>query len=52
MAAAVSASPAQKVLIPVEQCRVHVAGVVEKALSRYIEDAVAVIRSYQSTPAG
>ena len=50
--AAVSASPAQKVLIPVEQCRVHVAGVVEKALSRYIEDAVAVIRSYQSTPAG
>ena len=52
MAAAVSASPAQKVLFPVEQCRVHVAGVVEKALSRYIEDAVAVIRSYQSTPAG
>ena len=52
MAAAVSASPAQKVLIPVEQCRVHVAGVVEKALSRYIEDAVEVIRSYQSTPAG
>lgn len=50
MAAAVSASPAQKVLIPVEQCRVHVAGVVEKALSRYIEDAVAVIRSYQSPP--
>lgn len=52
MAAAVSSSPAQKVLIPVEQCRVHVAGVVEKALSRYIEDAVAVIRSYQSPPAG
>ena len=52
MAAAVSASPAQKVLSPVEQCRVHVAGVVEKALSRYIEDAVEVIRSYQSTPAG
>ena len=52
MAAAVSASPAQKVLIPVEQCRVLVAGVVEKALSRYIEDAVEVIRSYQSTPAG
>ena len=47
MAAAVSESPAQKVLIPVEQCHVHVAGVVEKPMSRYIEDAVAVIRSCQ-----
>ena len=47
MASAVSESPAQKVLIPVEQCHVHVAGVVEKPMSRYIEDAVAVIRSCQ-----
>ena len=47
MASAVSESPAQKVLIPVEQCHVHVAGVVEKSMSRYIEDAVAVIRSCQ-----
>lgn len=47
MASAVSESPEQKVLIPVEQCHVHVAGVVEKPMSRYIEDAVAVIRSCQ-----
>lgn len=47
MAAAVSASSAQKVLIPVEQCCVHVAGTVEKTLSKYIEDAVNLIRSYQ-----
>ena len=47
MASAVSESPAQKGLIPVEQCHVHVAGVVEKPMSRYIEDAVAVIRSCQ-----
>ena len=47
MASAVSESPAQKVLIPVEQCHVHVAGVGEKPMSRYIEDAVAVIRSCQ-----
>ena len=47
MASAVSESPAQKVLIPVEQCHVHVAGVVEKPMSQYIEDAVAVIRSCQ-----
>ena len=47
MAPAVSESPAQKVLIPVEQCHVHVVGVVEKPMSRYIEDAVAVIRSCQ-----
>ena len=46
-ASAVSESPAQQVLIPVEQCHVHVAGVVEKPMSRYIEDAVAVIRSCQ-----
>ncbi len=47
MAAAVSTSQAQKVLIPVEQCRVHVAGIVEKTMSKYIEDAVDAIRSYQ-----
>lgn len=46
MAAAIAESPAQKVLIPVEKCRVHVAGVVEKPLSKYIEDAVAAIHTY------
>ena len=45
MASAVSESPAQKVLIPVEQCRTRVAGTVHKSLSGYLEDAVAEIRA-------
>ncbi|WP_195984477.1 DUF3842 family protein [Clostridium sp. D33t1_170424_F3] len=46
MAAAVSGSPAQKVLIPIEKCRIHVAGNVEKPLTKYIEEAVAAIQLF------
>lgn len=46
MAAAVSGSSAQKVLIPIEKCRIHVAGNVEKPLTKYIEEAVTAIQSF------
>ena len=43
MAAAVAESEAIRVLIPVSRCNTHIAGVVEKPLSKYIDDAVAMI---------
>lgn len=43
MAAAVASSPARRVLIPVTKCSTFVAGVVEKPLTQYIEDAAAMI---------
>lgn len=45
MAAAVAESHAQKVLIPVSRCHVLVAGTQDKLMSRYIEDAVALIEA-------
>lgn len=44
IAEAVTASRAEKVLIPVAACRVYVAGVEEKPMSRYIEIAVETIK--------
>ncbi|WP_444643307.1 DUF3842 family protein [Caproiciproducens sp. R1] len=44
IAQAVSGSKAEKVLVPVSACRVYVAGVEEKPMSKYIEIAVASIR--------
>lgn len=45
IATAISMSSADKVLIPLGKCMIHIAGVVGKPLPRYIEDAVAVIRN-------
>ncbi|MEG0943184.1 MAG: DUF3842 family protein [Angelakisella sp.] len=45
MAAAVAKSNAQRVLIPVTKCSTFVAGVAEKPLAQYIEDAAALIRT-------
>ena len=45
MAAAVSESPAKKILIPVNRCAVTVVGVEEKTLSEYVRDAAATCRS-------
>ncbi len=45
MAMAVSESEADKVLIPIARCKVHVAGLEEKAMALYIEDAVRMIRN-------
>ncbi len=44
MAAAVSASPAQKVLLPMERCGLHVAGVGKQTLEAAIQGAVAIAR--------
>ncbi len=43
MANAVGASSAERVLIPVEKCNTHVAGVAQLPLAQYIEDAVYTI---------
>ena len=40
MAAAVSESPAQKILIPVNRCSVTVVGVLEQSLGDYVRLAV------------
>lgn len=44
IAAAVSASPAQKVLLPMERCGLHVAGVGKQTLEAAIQGAVAIAR--------
>lgn len=40
MACAVSSSSAEIIVIPATKCRTHIAGLEEKPLSRYLEDAV------------
>lgn len=44
MAKAISESSAQKVLIPLNKCHVIVAGVKNKPLQDYIEDAIEIVR--------
>ena len=44
MAAAVSESPAQRVLIPVARCATHIAGTGGQPLSALMEDAARIIR--------
>ena len=44
MAAAVSASPAEKVLLPMERCGLHVGGVGKQTLEQAIQGAVAKAR--------
>lgn len=43
MAAAVASSGATRVLVPIHKCATYIAGVGEQPMSRYIEDAVAII---------
>ncbi len=40
MAAAVGACRAEKVLIPVQSCSVHVAGIAENTMAGYVRDAI------------
>ena len=44
MAKAIAESPAKKVLIPLNRCNVTVAGVENKPLPHYIEDAVEIVK--------
>ncbi len=43
MAAAVAESDAARVLVPVTKCSTYVAGVAQKPLAQYIEDAAAIV---------
>ncbi|HHX13817.1 MAG TPA: DUF3842 family protein [Clostridiales bacterium] len=45
MAAAIGASPAQKILLPVNRCGIQVIGIVEKNLTAYIDEAIEAVRS-------
>ena len=45
IAAAVSSSEAEKVLIPVSKCHAHIAGVKDQPIGRCIEDALIEIQS-------
>lgn len=46
MACAVSDCDAKKILIPASKCPVSIAGLEEKPLGKYIEEAVAMMRDY------
>lgn len=43
MARAVATSPATRVLVPMTRCATYVAGVGDRPMAQYIEDAVAII---------
>ena len=44
MAAAVSESPARKLLVPISKCNVDIIGAVDKVMPQYIDDAIAKLR--------
>lgn len=45
MAKAVAESPAKKILIPLNRCNVIVAGIENKPLPHYIDDAIEIIKA-------
>lgn len=51
MACAVSSSGAQLVLIPAAKCHTRIAGLDEKPLTRYLEDAVRLVAELSNHPA-
>ena len=48
MAKAIAESPARKILIPLNRCNIFIAGVENKPLAEYIEDAVEMIKIISS----
>ena len=46
MAAAISESPAKKVLIPLNRCNIAVAGVGDESLPQLVEAAVTILRTH------
>ncbi|HEX2944809.1 MAG TPA: DUF3842 family protein [Clostridia bacterium] len=46
MARAIAASPAQKILIPMNRCNIQVAGVRNAPLPQYIDEAAAQVKAY------
>ncbi|MEG1254641.1 DUF3842 family protein [Clostridium sp.] len=47
MAKAIAESPAKKVLIPLNRCNVNVAGIENKPLPHYIDDAIEIIKAWR-----
>lgn len=47
MASAVADSPAKKVLIPLNRCNLYVAGIENKPLPHYIDDAIDIVKAYR-----
>lgn len=47
MAKAIAESPAKKVLIPLNRCNVVVAGIENKPLPHYIDDAIEIIKAWR-----
>lgn len=48
MAKAIAESPAKKVLIPMNRCNIIIAGVENKTLPHYIDDAVETVKAQRS----
>ena len=48
MARAISESSALKILIPINRCNIKVAGVENKAIQQYVEDAIELVRGQLS----
>lgn len=44
MAAAAASSPAEKILLPVNKCNLHVAGIPDLNITSFIEEAIGYIR--------
>lgn len=47
MATAIADSPAKKVLIPLNRCQVYIAGVENKPLPHYIDDAIDIVIAHR-----
>lgn len=46
MAHAITTSDAKKVLIPISKCHTSIAGLADKPMSKYIDDAVDIIKGF------
>lgn len=47
MATAIAESPAKKVLIPLNKCNISVAGIENKPLPHYIDDAINIVKAHR-----
>ncbi len=48
MASAIAESTAKKVLIPLNRCNISVAGIENKPLPHYIDDAIEIVKAHRS----
>ncbi|MBN7771869.1 DUF3842 family protein [Clostridium aminobutyricum] len=52
MAEAIGSSPAQKILLPLNRCHIHVVSVKELSIGQHIDNAVLAIKEYIQANAG